>query len=323
MSVHDDVVSFRRRLVAVIEASPNKRLACIEAGIHHSTFYRWRRDPVPRTSARSWADQLLERQIVGAALADPSAGSQRLSDQLEDRGIRVGQSKVWRVLCEHRLNTRQLRYRLLEQHLEPPSIEIAVKAERPMGHLDADVPGDLIQMDCLHIGSFKASTIGRDKHAKGQIWQYSAIDVASSYTWATIHMTSHNPDPVLTSKLAHTVAADLTKWGWNWDAVSTDNGNEFRSKLFRDTVEGLDVEHRFIHAGRPQSNGKVERVQGTMIQELYQPTLIGYVEPSITGLRRDLEAYLKYYNHKRRHRGRWNKGATPASIITPNPKTKP
>jgi transposase InsO family protein len=192
-----------------------------------------------------------------------------------------------------------------------------------MGHLDADVPGDLVQMDCLHIGSFKETKLGRTKHSKGQIWQYTAIDVASSYTWAEIHMTPHNPDPVITSALAHTVAADLETWGWHWDAVSSDNGNEYRAQLFRDTIEGLGVDHRFIRAGRPQSNGKAERVQGTMIQELYQPTLIGYVEPSITGLRRDLTAYLTYYNHKRRHRGRWNKGATPVSIITPNPKTKP
>jgi transposase InsO family protein len=192
-----------------------------------------------------------------------------------------------------------------------------------MGHLEADVPGDLVQMDCLHIGSFKASTVGRDKRHKGQIWQYTAIDVASSYTWATIEMTPHNPDPVITSRLAHQVATDLEKWGWDWDAATTDNGNEFRAELFRDTIEGLGVEHRFIRAGRPQTNGKVERVQGTFVQELYQPTLIGYVTPSITGLRRDLDAYLKYYNHKRRHQGRWNKGATPASIIIPNPKMKP
>ncbi|MFV1963647.1 MAG: integrase core domain-containing protein [Acidimicrobiia bacterium] len=260
---------------------------------------------------------------MAGALADPSGGPQRLADQLEDRGIVVGPSKVWRVLKKHRLNTRVLRYRLLEQSQVPPSITVAQTPVRQMGHLEATDPGDLVQMDCLHIGSFKASSVGRDKRAKGQIWQYSAIDVASSYTWATIHMTPHNPDPVLTSKLAHQVAADLTEFGWDWNAVSTDNGNEFRAQLFRDTIAGLGVEHRFIRAGRPQSNGKVERVQGTMIQELYQPTLIGYVEPSITGLRRDLEAYLKYYNHKRRHRGRWNKGATPASIITPNPKTKP
>lgn len=323
MSVHDDVVLYRTQIVSLIEASPNKRVACREAGIHHSTFYRWRRDPKPFRDPGSWSDQLLARQIVAGALADPSAGPQRLVDQLEDRGIVTDRSKVWRVLVKHRLNTRKLRYALLEQHLEPPSITVAETPVRKMGHLEADVPGDLVQMDCLHIGSFKGSRVGTARESKGQIWQYTAIDVASSYTWATLAMTHHNPDPVITSKLAHQVAADLTEWGWHWDAVSSDNGNEFRAQLFRDTIEGLGVEHRFIRSGRPQSNGKVERVQGTMIQELYQPTLIGYVEPSITGLRRDLDAYLKYYNHKRRHRGRWNKGATPASIITPNPKTKP
>lgn len=323
MSVHDDVVLYRTQIVALIEASRNKRVACREAGIHHSTFYRWRRDPEPVRNPGSWADQLLERQIVAAALADPSAGPQRLADQLEDRGVHVSASRVWRVLVKHRLNTRTLRYALLSQHLEPPSITVAETPVRKMGHLEADVPGDLVQMDCLRIGSFKGSRVGTARLSKGQIWQYTAIDVASSYAWATIEMTPHNADPVITSKLAHQVPANLSEWGWRWDAVTTDNGNEFRSQLFRDTIEGLGVDHRFIRAGRPQTNGKVERVQGTFVQELYQPTLIGYVEPSITGLRRDLDAYLKYYNHKRRHRGRWNKGATPASIITPDLKMKP
>jgi transposase InsO family protein len=323
MSVQDGVVGYRKQIVALIEASPNRLAACVEAGIHHSTFYRWRKAPQPVRDPGSWSDQLLARQIVGAALADPSAGPQRLVDQLEDRGVVTNHSRVWRVLKRHRLNTKELRYALLAQHSTTPSITVAETPMRKMGHLDATLPGDLVQMDCLHIGSFKESTVGRDKRSKGQIWQYTAIDVASSYTWATLEMTPHNPDPVITSRLAHQVAADLKEWGWHWDAVTTDNGNEFRAQLFRDTIAGLGVDHRFIRAGRPQSNGKVERVQGTMIQELYQPTLINYVTPSITGLRRDLDAYLEYYNHKRRHRGRWNKGATPATIITPNPKTKP
>ena len=96
----------------------------------------------------------------------------------------------------------------------------------------------------------------------------------------------------------------------------TDNGNECRAKLFRDTIESLDVKHRFIRAGRSQSNGNVERVQGTIIQEIYRPTLINYVQPSITGLCADLDIYLTYYNDTRKHRGRLNNGATPASIIT-------
>ena len=237
----------------------------------------------------------------------------------------VSASKVWRVLVKHRLNTRTLRYRLLAQHAAGPvpSIIVASSPTRRVGRLAAEVPGDLVQMDCLHIGSLKETKLGRAKHSKGQIWQYTAIDVASSYTWAQLHTTPHNPDPAITSALAHQVASDLTAWGWTWKAVTTDNGNEYRSGLFRDTIEGLGVEHRFIKAGRPQTNGKAERVQGTMIQELYQPALIGYTEPSITGLRRDLTNYLTYYNHHRRHYGRWNQGATPATIITPNPKTKP
>lgn len=326
MSVHDRVVEYRQHLVSVIEASPNRRLACRAAGIHHSTFYRWRKQSLlTPVDIGSWSEVLLGRKIVGAALADPSAGPRRLADQLADAGVSVSVSKVWRVLVKHRLNTRVLRYALLAQHRSGPvpSIMVADSPKRRVGRLDADVPGDLVQFDCLHIGSFKETKLGRDKHAKGQIWQYSAIDVASSYTWAELHVTRHNPDPVITSRLAHRVAADLTRFGWDWKAATTDNGNEFRAQLFRDTLEGLGVEHRFIKAGRPQTNGKVERVQGTMIEELYQPALTNYTEPSITGLRRDLAEYLTYYNHTRRHYGRWNKGATPATIITPNPKLTP
>jgi len=33
----------------------------------------------------------------------------------------------------------------------------------------------------------------------------------------------------------------------------------------------LKVRHTFIHAGRPQTNGCVERVQGTILQECWKP----------------------------------------------------
>jgi hypothetical protein len=223
MSVHDRAVEYRRRLVAVIEASPNRRAACREAGIHHSTFYRWRAEATRDTPHKrvGWSEVLLGRRIVGAALADPAAGPRRIADGLRDAGVVVSASKVWRVLVKHRLNTRQLRYQLLEQHAggPVPSIVVASTPSRRVGRLDAEVPGDLVQMDCLHIGSFKETKLGRGKHSKGQIWQYTAIDVASSYTWAELHATPHNPDPAITSALAHQVAADLTAWGWTWKAV--------------------------------------------------------------------------------------------------------
>jgi len=125
------------------------------------------------------------------------------------------------------------------------------------------------------------------------------------------------PNQQVASKLAHRVAADLNTWNWKWAAATTDNGNEFRSAVFKDTLEQLQVDHRYIRAGRPQTNGKAERVQGTLLEEFYQPTLIGYVQPSITGLRTDLNNYVHHYNWNRPHRGKWNQGKTPAQIIQP------
>lgn len=327
MSAYSDVIEFRSRVVAVIDASDNKRRACREAGIHPSTYYRWRSRRLPPSPSRglSLADQMVERRIVGAALAFPAWGPRPVADHLNDEGVLVSASRVWRVLVRHRLNTRKLRYQLLGEHRREPVgfVELAPRREQYVGRLDAEVPGDLIQMDCFHVGSFKETRLGKDKSHKGQIWQYTAIDVASSWVWAELVGTSWNPEPAVTSKLAHQVAADLTGWGWTPKQVSTDNGNEFRAKLFGDTLEGLGIVHRFTKAGRPQSNGKVERVQRTILEECYRPALIGYAEPSITGLRQDLATYLDYYNNQRRHYGKWNNGKTPADIILPNPKMRP
>jgi transposase InsO family protein len=258
----------------------------------------------------------LEARIVAAALAYPALGPVRVADQLATDGIAVSASKVWRTLVKHRLNTRQLRYGLLTTHRQGP-VNLERRRPVPVGVLDAEIPGDLVQMDCFLVGSFKETRLGAGKTQRGRIWQYTAIDVASSWCWAELWATGWNPTPVLTSRLAHRVAADLTQWGWRLGAVSTDNGNEYRAQQFQDTIASLGAVHRFIRAGRPQSNGKVERVQGTLLEEFYQPTLIGYVEPSITGLRRDLADYLTHYNWTRPHRGKWNQGKTPAQIIQP------
>jgi transposase InsO family protein len=41
----------------------------------------------------------------------------------------------------------------------------------------------------------------------------------------------------------------------------SDNASEFRSAEFETAVERLGARHLFIRAGRPQTNGVVERVQ--------------------------------------------------------------
>ncbi len=78
--------------------------------------------------------------------------------------------------------------------------------------------------------------------------------MASSYTWAEIHVTPKNPSARYTSALARRVAQDLVRRGWRLEKVMTDNASEFRASDFTGTVERRHGHHVFIRAGRPQTN---------------------------------------------------------------------
>jgi transposase InsO family protein len=95
----------------------------------------------------------------------------------------------------------------------------------------------------------------------------------------------------------------------------TDNASEFRSADFERAVAQVGARHIFIRAGRPQTNGCVERVQETILDECWKPAFARFLIPKYTGLRLDLERYLGYYNTDRAHTGRWNKGRTPEEVL--------
>jgi transposase InsO family protein len=128
-------------------------------------------------------------------------------------------------------------------------------------------------------------------------------------------VTPRNPSARYTSLLALTVAAELAERGWQLGAISTDNGSEFTSRAFGEALAGLGVQHRRIHAGRPQSNGFIERAQRTVLEECWRPAFARYLTPKLTGLRRDLAAFLAYYNADRAHNGRHTRGRTPDQVL--------
>jgi len=118
-------------------------------------------------------------------------------------------------------------------------------------------------------------------------------------------------------------AADLAAAGWKLRAVSTDNGSEFRAAPFTSAVRQLGAAHRFIRAGRPQTNGCVERVQRTILEECWRPTFARSLVPKFTALRRDLDSYLHYYNRERAHTRFRSHGRTPAAIVYGARKMRP
>ena len=321
MTQDDALYRFRLRILAAAQELGSVRAACRMFGIHHSTYYRWHGQAVrygaeilrPRERRRplmpNSLSPMVEQRVVAFALGHPGLGPARIAAELARPlwgGLRVSPNGVWRVLRRHGLNTRSKRLGLVAGYAAPP--EVLPRDPDPERHLDVDHPGQLVQFDCF--------CIGRLASAPTQVlWQYTATDVASAYTWAELHATPHNPSARWTSLLARRVAEDLAAHGWRLETAMSDNGSEFRSLDFRSSVAVLGAQHRFIHAGRPQTNGCVERVQRTILEECWKPVFARYLVPSDTALRRELDRYLRYYNQDRAHTGRWTRGQTPQTVL--------
>jgi len=251
---------------------------------------------------------IVERQIIAFALGHPGFGPARIAAELQRAkwgGLQLSANGVWRVLRRNGLNRRRQRLALLSGAFAAP--EPVPPAPTPERHLDVNHPGQLIQMDCFFVGRLSTS--------KGIVWQYTAVDVVSAYTWAELHVTPSQPATSWISALALRVASELAAKGLKLETVMTDNASEFKSREFEQTLAQIAAKHVFIRPGRPQTNGCVERVQGTILQECWKPVFARHLVLLPTGLSQELNAYLSYYNHDRAHNGRWTRGRTPVTVL--------
>jgi transposase InsO family protein len=317
---NDDVLfGFRLRLFS-LAGEIGVRPACRAMAVHHSTYYRlkakvdrWGLEALRVRERRRprMPNELgphLEQRILAFALAHPGFGPKRIAAELAREkwgGFKISANGIWRVLRRHGLNTRQKRLALVagyaaryERRPDPPE---------PERHVAASRPGELVGLDCFYIGRLSGT--------KGAVWQYTAIDVASGFAWAELHSSPKNPAAKHCSALVERVASELVQAGWRLEAVITDNGSEFRARSFTDGLGELVVEQRRIRAGRPQTNGHVERLQQTILEECWRPSFARSLIPKLTALERDLKQYLGYYNFDRAHTGRLTKGRVPGEIV--------
>ena len=317
----DDVLfGYRLRLFTLATELGNISEACRQMGVDRSTYYRWkpkltrygldglrvrerRRPRMPNQIGPH-----LEQKVLAFALGHPGLGPRRISAELRRPkwgGIEISEHGIWRVLRRFNLNTRNKRLSLIARHADPYERKPEIPPKQL--HIEATEPGEKVQMDCFYVGRLSGS--------KGVIWQYTAIDVASSFTWATLRSSAHNPTARQTAELVHIVARDLKSAGWKLAEVTTDNGSEFRSPLFGEALAATSARQRRIKAGRPNSNGCVERVQLTILEECWRPAFSRSLAPRISALRRDLDEYLDDYNFDRAHTGRLTKGRVPGDIV--------
>lgn len=327
MTQDDVLFGYRLQLFDLAERTTVTN-ACRVFGVHRSTYYAWKAQVDrqglemlrPRERRRpvmpNQLSPVVEQRIVAFSLGHPGLGPKRISAQLartEWGGLIVSPNGVYKALLRHGLNTRAKRLALVAGYrapYQPP------REPEPEPHIATTRPGGLVGIDCFYVGRLHGTA--------GTIWQLTAIDTFSSFAWAEL-VTSNDYGVAAehTSRLARRIAKDLQAAGWQLKRVLSDNGNEFRSRVFTDTIAGLGADHTRIRSGRPQTNGHVERLHRTILEECWRPVFARFLQVRYTGLKRELDRYLAYYNHQRVHTGRITAGRCPADLVYGARKMEP
>ena len=114
------------------------------------------------------------------------------------------------------------------------------------------------------------------------------------------------------------------------DTILSDNGREYCGREDRHPYELFlqleGIEHRTTKVRRPQSNGFVERLHRTLLDEHFRIKGREKFYESIAEMQADLDEYLVHYNAKRPHQGCGMNCMTPFKEfkkgLTLRPKTK-
>ena len=141
-------------------------------------------------------------------------------------------------------------------------------------------------------------------------WYYSilVLDDFSRFVLASDlkpDMTAHSISDVVEQAVAFTgmrqvPVEDRTKF-------LSDHGSGYLARVFEEYLRVLEIRHIYCAPHHPQTNGKIERFHETLKARM---NLLVYTSPD--ELRRTMQDFIEYYNHRRYHEAIGN--VTPADV---------
>ena len=147
----------------------------------------------------------------------------------------------------------------------------------------------------------------------GKIYLQTVIDCHSRYAWG--HLYTAKIPVTAVHVLNERVLPFFEDHAVKVETILSDNGREYCGRPdhhpFELFLQLEEIEHRTTQVRRPQSNGIVERLHRTLLDEHFRiQGRIKFYE-SVEEMQQDLDAYLKIYNQERTHQGRNMNGRTP------------
>jgi transposase InsO family protein len=273
-----------------------------EMGISRTCAYRWwarwqaegAAGLIDRSSCAHHHPRRTPAQLEAAVLALRQArklGPARIAPL-----VGLPASTVYRVLVRHRLHRLSV-------------------MDRPTGRViryERAHPGELVHIDVKKLGRLRDGgghrVYGRDSYQHRSRDQQRARRGRIGYDYVHAAVDDHSRlayAEVLSDERGPTCAGFLRRAGAFFAAhniaiqrVLTDNAFAYRhSRQFHAAVAELGAVQRFCRPYRPQTNGKVERFNRTLLAEW------AYLRPYASNAERTaaLDDWLHLYNHHRAH----------------------
>jgi transposase InsO family protein len=163
-------------------------------------------------------------------------------------------------------------------------------------------------MDTFTVGSLKGV---------GRVYMQTVLDCHSRYAWGRLFTTKIPVTAVQT--LNNFVLPFFEEHGVKVQTVLTDNGREYCGRLDQHPFELFlqleEIEHRTTQVRRPQSNGYVERMHRTLLDEHFRIKGRTKFYESVEEMQVDLDEFLAFYNAERPHQGRNMNGRRPLEVF--------
>jgi transposase InsO family protein len=259
----------------------------------------------------------IEQAVLYHALAHPCHGALRVEQELRLKGLQVSAGGIRGVWLRHDLLTKHQRLLRLEKATAERKLELTEEQVRLLErfspefrerHIEAPHTGALVAVDTFFVGTLKGV---------GKVYLQTAIDCHSRYAWARLYPSKLPVTAVhlMNGDVLPTFEAEDAKV----DVVLSDNGREFCGRPDQHPYELFlqleAIEHRTTRVKRPQSNGIVERLHRTLLDEHFRVEGRRTWFETIEEMQALLDAYLEGYNHRRPHQGRRMNGRTPAQAF--------
>jgi len=250
-------------------------LVAVTLAISRSSLY-YRKQP-----RGSRADRTYDEQIVLACGEKPAYGYRRVAWWLRRKeSLAVNRKRVLRVMRERGLLVRSRRLR--------------AKRRKEWGRVEAPLPNQVWQSDLTKI--WAGPSVG---------WAYlvSVIDCCTreivawnlSHRCRTDEALAAVEQAVLERLPAGSREAGVT--------LTTDNGTQFTSTRFIETLARLGITHRRTAYHHPEGNSYIERFHRSLKEEEVWTAEYRSLEEA----RNSIARWIEEYNHDRPHRGVGNR----------------